>query len=107
MSNVINGNFNNHADCPKWLTVISDKYPGLRIRRANGGNFWLEGTKAALPSGRDVDTDLGYMRTTGQWRLNEAVRGGEEVEVYCLKTNRSDYVPVNLVTGVRLMDNLH
>lgn len=106
MSNVINGNFNNHAECPGWLTAIANKYEGLSIRY-DRGNFWLEGTKAALPSGRDVDTDLGYMRTTGQWRLNEAVRGGEEVEVYCLKTNRSDYVPVNLVTGVRLMDNLH
>jgi hypothetical protein len=106
MSNVIDGNFNQHNDCPAWLTAIAKKYDGIRIRRANGGNFWLEGTKVALPSGRDVDTDLGYMRTTGQWRLNEAARGGEEVEVYCSKTNRSGYVSVNLVSGIRLQDHL-
>jgi len=105
MSNVIDGNFNNHADCPAWLTAIADKYPGLSIRK-DRDNFWLVGTKVKLPSGREVDPDLGYMRTTGQWRLNEAVRGGEEVEVFCFKTNKTGYVSVNLVSGIRLMDNL-
>jgi hypothetical protein len=105
MSNVIDGNFNNHADCPAWLTAIANKYPGLRIRK-DRDNFWLEGTKVNLPSGKDVDTDLGYMRTTGQWRTNESARGGEQVEVYCVKTNQTGYVDVNYVSGIRLMDHL-
>ncbi len=105
MGDVISGNFNDHSECPAWLTAISNKYPGLRIRK-DRNNFWLEGTKVNLPSGRQVDTDLGYMRTTGQWRTNEDVRGGEEVEVYCSKTNSTGYVSVNLVSGIRLMDHL-
>lgn len=105
MSNVIEVNFNNRAGCPEWLTDIANKYEGLSTRY-DRGDFRLEGTKANLPSGRNVDTNLGYMRTTGQWRMNANSRDGEEVEVYCLKTKKSGYVPVILVAGVRLMDNL-
>lgn len=106
MSNVIEGNFNQIAGCPSWIKAIAKRHAGIRIRMTTTGTYWLVGTKANLPSGRDVDTDLGFMRTTGQWRLNEDVRGGEEVEVYCLKTNKSGYVSVNLVSGIRLVDNL-
>lgn len=106
MSNVIHGEFPQYHsdDRPNWVVTAMKRHSGLTFKKVGDGGYLLDGADVELPSGRKIHSCLGYLRTTGQWRLSA---GNEEVEVFCCKTRKTDYVSVNLVHGVRLIDDLN
>jgi len=104
MGNVIQGRFPQHNDDrPDWVVAAMNRHSQLAFKRIGNGSYFLAGAEVNLPSGRKIHTGLGYLRTTGQWRQSD---GNEEVQVFCCKTGKTAYVSVELVHGVRLIDDL-
>jgi len=103
---VLLGHFPAHGDDrPRWVQDAMKKHPGLTFRVVSGGHYFLEGTAPELPSRPHVDSELGYLRTTGQWRYDVAL-DDYDVEVFCCKSLKTDWLPVKLLTGVRFIDYL-
>ncbi len=105
-SSVINGNFPWHkkGDRPDWVNAALTRHAGLSYRREVNGNYWIDGVDVTLPNGKMLDSSQGYLRLTGQWR--EEVGSGYDVEVFCCKTLKSDWVSSRLLFGVRMIDHL-
>ncbi len=103
---VVVGKFpgNNRGRRPDWVNAALTRHAGLSYRREVNGNCWIDGVDVTLPNGKMVKGNQGYLRLTGQWR--EEVGCGYDVEVFCCKTLKSDWVSSRLLIGVRMLDHL-
>ena len=62
-----------------------------------------KGVSFVTKRGVRIAESYGYLRPTGRY---DTVEGEEVIEVYCVKTQRTDFVSVNLLTPFRIIDDL-